>query len=148
MKEMNPLIHTMLFRLTQKIREWQDPLMHAIGLTHGQPRVLRYISLHDGCKQTDIANYYNIKASTVSKIVDDLEKSGFLEKRQAENSRRSASLSLTKEGRTCFEKANAIQIRMQKQMLSGFSEEETEQFRDFIEKVTKNLGEGLDETVI
>lgn len=148
MTEMNPLIHTMLFRLTQKIREWQDPFMHAIGLTHGQPRVLRYISLHDGCKQTDIANYYNIKASTVSKIVDDLEKSGFLEKRQAENSRRSASLSLTEEGRVCFEKANAIQIRMQKQMLSGFSEEETEQFRDFIEKATKNLGEGLDETVI
>lgn len=148
MKGMNPLIHTMLFRLTQQIREWQDPYMQAIGLTHGQPRVLRYVSMHDGCKQADIANYYNIKGSTVSKIVDDLEKSGFLEKRQAENSRRSASLSLTEEGIVCFEKANAIQINMQKQMLSGFSEEEAEQFRNFIAKATKNLEEGLDETIV
>lgn len=144
----NPMIHTMLFRLTQQIREAQDPFMNAIGLTHGQPRVLRYVSLHDGCKQTDIANYYNIKGSTVSKIVDDLERSGFLEKKQAENSRRCACLSLTEKGWDVFEKANAIQMHMQEQMLSGFSEEETGQFRSFIVKATKNLEEGLDETIV
>lgn len=144
----DPMIHTMLFRLTQQIREAQDPFMNAIGLTHGQPRVLRYVSLHDGCKQTDIANYYNIKGSTVSKIVDDLERSGFLEKKQAENSRRCACLSLTKKGWDVFEKANTIQMHMQEQMLSGFSEEETEQFRSFIVKATKNLEEGLDETIV
>ncbi len=145
---MKPLVNTMLFRLTQQIREAQYPFMKELGLTHGQPRVLRYVSQHDGCKQADIANYYNTRASTVSLIVDDLEKSGLLEKKQSAQCRRNVCLSLTEKGRACFEKLNAAQMQLQDEMLEGFSEEENEQFRHFIEQAIENLKEVSHEPVV
>lgn len=144
---MKPLVNTMLFRLTQHIREAQDPVMKTLGLTHGQPRVLRYVSQNEGCMQADVARYYHIKASTVSQIVDDLERNGFLRKRQAENCRRSASLSLTDKGKQCYEKLNTAQLGLQDKMLTGFSEEEKELFRKMIEQATENLKEVCDEAI-
>lgn len=131
----------MLFRLTQQMREAQSPYMQKLGMTHGQPRVLRYVTEHEGCMQADIARYYNIKPSTVSQIVDDLVEKGFLERGTSEECRRRASLSATEAGLQCSRKLNAAHISLQAKMLNGFTDEEEKMFRGFIERATRNLKE-------
>lgn len=142
---MKLLLNTMLFRLTQQMREVQRPFMNQLGMTHGQPRIIRYAAEHPGCMQAEMAKYYHIKPSTVSQIVDDLAAGGFLERCTSEGCRRRASISLTEKGRKCSEELSRMHICLQERMLKGFTAEEEAQFRSFIERATENLKEDEDE---
>ena len=61
-----------------------------LGLTSGQPKVLDYLQDNDGAMQKDIAQGCHIEPSSLSTILNGMEKAGLIERKTpGENRRRS-----------------------------------------------------------
>ena len=75
------------------------PRLEHIGLTRGQPKMLRFLGKNDGCRQKDIADRFYLRAASVSGILDTLEKDGLIERRRNPRSRRETLVFLTELGK-------------------------------------------------
>ena len=80
---MEARLNTLVFRLNQLLQETLRPYADELDLSRGQPRILRYLLNHDGSMQIDIAEYYEIKPSTVSNILDGLSEKGLIKRIEA-----------------------------------------------------------------
>ena len=67
-------------------------------VTPGLFGVLVIIEANPGLKQTELARAAHLDRSTVVSVIDNLERRGLVERRQAENDRRSNALMITTEG--------------------------------------------------
>ncbi len=111
------------------------------NLSLGQPKVLEYISEHDGCAQKDIATNCLIEPASVSSMLSTMEKEGLIHRKANSDNRRSSLVSLTELG---LEKAGYVKKtfeEVEKKALKDFTAEEIQQLLDLLMKVNKNLKE-------
>ena len=116
------------------------PVMGAIGLSPGQPKVLTFLALHGPCLQKELAASCDIEAATVSKLLHSLEELELIERNGRPGDRRAAEITLTPAGRELFENEIAGRIgEINATSLSGFSESERAQFISFLKRMYRNL---------
>lgn len=111
------------------------------NLSLGQPKVLEYISEHEGCAQKDIAINCLIEPASVSSMLSTMEKDGLICRKTNTGNRRSSLVSLTELG---LEKAGYVKNtfeEVEKKALKGFTEEEIHQLLNLLMKVNRNLKE-------
>ena len=60
------------------MRNCTNATARELGLGPGQPRVLSYIAAHGGSTQREIATFFCIDPSAVSRMLDSLERGGFI----------------------------------------------------------------------
>ncbi len=111
------------------------------NLSLGQPKVLEYISEHEGCAQKDIAINCMIEPASVSSMLSTMEKDGLIGRKTNSDNRRSSLVSLTELG---LEKAGYVKNtfeEVEKKALKGFTEEEIHQLLNLLMKVNRNLKE-------
>ena len=109
-----------------------------IGITSGQPKVLDYLVEHNGASQTDIARACGLEASTLTPILDGMEKSGYVERKRVDGDRRTYHIFLTVLG---HEKANqviALFSNIQNELLEGMNEQEQQEFHRLLTIVHDN----------
>ncbi len=75
------------------------------GVGAGHFELLRYVRDHPDARVADLASAFAIGVGTTSKIVDRMEKEGWLERRPNPANRRSSLLSLTPEGESVVSRA-------------------------------------------
>jgi MarR family multiple antibiotic resistance transcriptional regulator len=75
-----------------------DHVKAGTGISSGHFDFLRYVRDHPNPRVADLAAGFAIGVGTTSKIVDRLEREGWLERRPNPANRRSSLLALTKEG--------------------------------------------------
>ena len=131
-------LNVMIFRLNQLLQNIVAPQRELIGISKGQPKVLRYVLAHDGCTQNDIAMAYEVKPATVSKIIDGLAKNAMIVRKEGKD-RRSVSLSVTKLGKETIEKWDKVMDETMHIMTKGFSDEEIKGFYDLLKRASDNL---------
>ena len=110
----------------------------SLGLGPGQPRVLSYIAVHGVSTQREIARFFVIDPSAVSRMLDQLEKNGFLAAVPGRD-RRSRALDLTDKGRAAIEVWDRECARVDAVMLAGFSAEERQQLADLLDRLRANV---------
>ncbi len=137
---MEARLNTLVFRLNQLLQETLRPYADELDLSRGQPRILRYLLNHDGSMQIDIAEYYEIKPSTVSNILDGLSEKGLIKRIEASD-RRSFSVRITDLGKEVILKWNEYLSEAIDKTLKGFNEEEKELFKSFLLRAIDNLKE-------
>ena len=93
------------------------------GLTIGQPKVLEYLSEHDGSNQTEIARGCHIEAASLTSVLNRMEERKLLERRTLNGNRRTYYVFLTPRGREL-----ALRGRQ------AFADLEAEAFRDVPEE--------------
>ena len=111
------------------------------GLNPGNPRVLLYISDHEGCSQKDLAETFFIESCTLSSVLANMEENGFIERKRNKNDRRSYTIYTTSKGQQVLE---IIRSQFEKSIdtaLAGFSVEEAVQLHDYLSRVADNLKE-------
>lgn len=111
----------------------------ANGLFHGQPKVLEYISGHDGCTQIDVCKAWDIDKSTMSGLVTRLLRNGLIQCERDWLDRRRTKLRITEKGRTCWEAMEKDLDRLEENAWAGIGPEEKEAFMQTIRKVCENL---------
>jgi DNA-binding MarR family transcriptional regulator len=128
-------LHSTFHAQKNKIR----PGMIAIGLSPGQPKVLRYLSNRSGCMQKDIASALDIEPATVSQLLGNMEQAGLIKRSSLEERRRAESVSITDKGREYYEKWLKLCSEVEQLSMKGFSEAEKEQFLDYLGRMYHNL---------
>ncbi|MHC1772112.1 MAG: MarR family winged helix-turn-helix transcriptional regulator [Flexilinea sp.] len=115
------------------------PGMADIGLSSGQPKVLDYLSRRDNCMQKDIAAALDIEPATVSQILGNMEQAGLIKRLEPTERRRAESVSLTEKGREYYEKWQLLCKEVEEISLKGFSQNEKEQYLDYLSRMYRNL---------
>ncbi len=136
---MERTFHMLLYRAFHAQRNYLRPCLGQIGLEIGQPKLLTYLANHEPCRQREIANYFEIDSAAVSRMLDSLEKSGFVTRKIDEESRRSNLIGLTDKGRKAQNIWQEHCRDMEKIMLRGFEEEEKERFADYLYRAYQNF---------
>lgn len=93
-------------------------------VTPGLFGVLVVIEANPGLKQTELARASHLDRSTVVSVIDNLERRGLVERRQAENDRRSNALMITSEGAALLKKLKRRVAEHEKRLVEHLSEDE------------------------
>ena len=131
--------YMLVFKAFHAQRQKNRMNMNAFRLSPGQPKVLRYIQNHKDCKLKDIAKECDVESATVSKILDNLEEKGMITKAINPQNKRAYQLNLTIEGQKALEKWDEHCLEIEQISLKGFSEEEKQQFQDYLSRMYTNL---------
>lgn len=115
------------------------PYMDEIGLSPGQPKILNFLSKHGDSMQKEVAKGCDIEPATVSRLLNNMEKHGLIERIQVENNKRAFHIILTEKGNKVQKKVERHRKKIENQELAGFSEEEKEKFREYMCRLYYNM---------
>ncbi len=131
--------HMALVRALQAQKALLKPFRSTLGLTTGQPRVISYLAVMGSATQREIADYLSMDPAQVCRILDALEKNGFVTTSANPADRRTKKTELTEAGQACVLPWDERCHEVDEAMLAGFSATEREQFMDYLERARVNL---------
>lgn len=129
-------------RIARRLRQAVDAEMRLIGLTEATWRPLVYVrSLGDGVRQKDLASAMSIEGPSLVRLLDSLERRGFIERREDENDRRARGIHLTRAGRDLAMRAARIGNGFQTRLLSNVSPADLETCERVLETLEREMEE-------
>ena len=136
----------MLFQVELLKRRRVQDFLRRIGLTpgQGQARILMYLADHTEVSQRELSDECLLDVTTMSRVLDRMEKMGLLVRERDPRCRRAYRVSLTRAGK---EKAAEVKEgfrELEEVMCRGISEEELRVLTHGLKKVGENL-ENADE---
>ena len=135
---MQETMHMLLYRAFHAQRNILRPYMRTLGLGAGQPKLIAYLAEHGPCRQRELADYFEVDPAAISRMVESLEKGGFIAVEADKSNRRRKSLSATDRGREAARAWMAKRAQVEEIMLRGFSPEEREAFSACLTRALKN----------
>lgn len=136
---MERTFHMLLYRAFHAQRNALRPHLGELGLGAGQPKVLGYLIRNGASRQRQLAEYCEIDPAAISRMLDSMQKGGFVTRQASAHNRRCEEVLITDRGREAYETWQGFCREMEAQMLSGFSEQEREQFADYLGRAYRNL---------
>lgn len=114
------------------------------GLTGKQFFILGFVlkqSKKGEITQKDIENFGNVRKSSVSSIISNLEKNGFIVRKPSEKDSRVNIILPTEKAYEIERKINAKKKKVENEIFSCFSEEEIEQCGKLLSELQKKIKE-------
>lgn len=109
------------------------------GVYRGQPPIMDYLTEHGESTQRDIAEALRISPASVAVSVKRMVKAGLLEKTADEHDLRFNKIKITQKGMEANCACREEFDRIDRQMFTGFTEEELGQFSDYLHRIYDNL---------
>lgn len=94
------------------------------GLYRGQPPILEYLKLHNGCSQKQMATALQISPASVAVSIRRMEKSGLLQRENSESDLRRNCVLLTEKGERVLSLAHTELNKLDDRLFSDFTDEE------------------------
>ena len=116
-----------------------NTLLEAIGLYRGQPPVLFALWDQEGLTHTELAERLQNTPATITKMIQRMEKAGFVQRRPDANDQRVSRVYLTEAGRAIQARLQAIWDTMEAETFAGLSDEERLLLRHFLQHIRQNL---------
>ena len=136
---MERTFHMLLYRAFHAQKNYMRPHIGELGLGIGQPKLLSYLASKSPCRQKELAEYFEIDPAAVCRMLDAMEKGGFIRRQTDEGNRRADLVELTEKGTAAYKTWMMYGRSMEERMLKGFSEQEKSQFADYLSKAYRNL---------
>ena len=133
-------IHTLLSRTAHVMRNYLRPHLGKLGLSTGQPKVLRCLDALGPCSQRVLADYCEVDPAAICRMLEGMERDGLLERRPSRTDRRAGEVVLTEKGRETFAAWDSQLEQLEDRMLQGFTGQERAQLADFLERAYRNMG--------
>jgi DNA-binding MarR family transcriptional regulator len=114
-------------------------LLEALGLYRGQPPVLQALWEQQGLTHKEVATRLNIAPATVTKMIQRMEKAGFVLRKPDPEDQRVSRVYLTKAGHDIRGQVQAVWQRMEEETFAGFTQEEHMLLRRFLLQIRENL---------
>jgi DNA-binding MarR family transcriptional regulator len=118
-------------------------LLDKIGLFRGQPRVIDLLVEQNGLTHRELAEKLEVTPATVTKMIQRMEKAGFVQRKPDADDQRVSRVYLTKAGRGVHADLQTFQQQMDSESFRGFSEEEQAVMRGFLLRLRENLTQAL-----
>lgn len=115
--------------------------------TRMQCATLHYLRHHKGedVFQKDLEAAFSISGATVTNILKVMEKEGLITRVPMETDARLKKLQMTEKGMQYDEVARANVIRLEEGMEKNFTEEELTRFREYLDRLTQNIVDLVEE---
>ncbi|MDK2936464.1 MAG: hypothetical protein PWP16_1956 [Eubacteriaceae bacterium] len=130
--------------LSNRIRQYINEVMEKDpDITGIQGWIIGYISRHQNSQdvfQRDIEKEFNVRRSTVSGILNTMEKKGLIIRQTVDFDARLKKITLTSKAVTCNQMILDKLQEVESQLKKGLSDEEIKQFFTTLEKINKNIG--------
>jgi DNA-binding MarR family transcriptional regulator len=117
-------------------------LLDGLGLYKGQPSMLRALWAQDGITQSELTDRLQRCPSTITKMVQRMEKAGFVARKPDPGDERLSRVYLTDAGRDIQSQVEEIWCAFEEEAFAGLSEEELDVFRDLLVRVWRNMESG------
>jgi DNA-binding MarR family transcriptional regulator len=117
----------------------QDRALSPVGLTSRQALILLSCDLGEAATAAELAELYGLEVSSITRLVDRLERKRLIERTRSREDRRKTMLTLTLRGKSALERAVRIATPIALAMWKGVSEKERKTLAAIVNKILKNL---------
>jgi DNA-binding MarR family transcriptional regulator len=114
-------------------------LLRPLGLYAGQELLLLQLREYDGCSQQDLVAALGLDHSTVTKMLQRLERSGMVARERSAADRRATLVRLTPEGRRLCGQVEDIWAQLEEATVGGLSRRQRQQLRQLLALVEGGL---------
>jgi DNA-binding MarR family transcriptional regulator len=114
-------------------------LLEALGLYRGQPSVLQALWEQEGLMHTDLARRLQVQPATITKMLQRMEKAGFVERRPDPDDQRVSRVYLTEAGQAVRADVQQVWRQLEEEAFAGFTLEERVLLRRFFLQIRENL---------
>jgi len=135
------LLGHLLMRVCRMRSKTADQFMEQSQVFRGQGMMLMFISDHDGLTHSEVAEKLNISPAAATKVIKRLEEQGFLQRMSDEKDERLSRVFIQDKGRALVGGLHAIFMKFNEQTFQDFSEEEMDQFEEYLVRILYNLQE-------
>ena len=133
-------IHTLFSRTAKAQQNYLRPYLRILGQSTDQTKILRSLTAAGPCSQRELADLCDVDPSAICRMLDCMERDGFLTRSPSKTDRRAGLVELTDKGRTAFETWEHQCMVLENQMLRDFSPKERAQLADFLARAYRNVG--------
>lgn len=119
-------------------RSW-EARVEPLGLYRGQPRLLRALWREEGQSLGELAEILSVQPATVTKMVQRLEKNGFVLRKTDSEDQRIIRLYLTDKGKNVRNDVEAVTKTVRAKAYRGLSSEELVILKRLLLQVRQNL---------
>jgi MarR family transcriptional regulator, organic hydroperoxide resistance regulator len=141
----SPSIGYTIVQLCRTHRAAVGSRLATLGLHPGQEVILMQLWREDGQSQKQLAQRMRVQPPTVTKMLQRLETSGIVERRESTTDARSVRAFLTQRGRDLEPQVQAIWTDMDHRTTANIPSAELEAFEVTLGKIIANLREGQTE---
>lgn len=110
-----------------------------VTLMHGWIMRYLYENREKEIYQKDIEKHFSIGRSTVTSIIQLMEKKGFIERQAVQSDARLKKVLLTEKGEKTHEMIEALIIQLNQNMMEGIEPEELQTFLEVLSKIRQNI---------
>lgn len=125
-----------------------DKMVQPYGISAGQAPLVMLLATKDGRTQKELAYHLGVKPSSLTTMINRMEKTGLVERRRNETDNRAVNVFLTPKGRRASRKMQAIVRFINERNLAGFREEEKILLLRFMEQMMQNMLNQRDELML
>lgn len=116
-----------------------DQALKPYAITHEQWAVIHFLHLEDGVTQRHLAERSKKDQPNITRILDLVEKKGFVQRVKKKEDRRSYLIFLTKEGKQLYKTLLPIVNQIFEKAMKDFSTEEEQLLRNLLYRINENL---------
>jgi len=114
-------------------------LLETLGLYRGQPSMLRALWEKEGLTHGELAAHLHVQPATVTKMIQRMEKTGFVERGPDPKDQRVSHVYLTDAGRAIQTEVKQVWRVLEDETLDGFTLEECALLRRLLLQIRENL---------
>ncbi|MHA2296411.1 MAG: MarR family winged helix-turn-helix transcriptional regulator [Candidatus Hodarchaeales archaeon] len=136
-----PEVFDLVNKVTKKLDRFQRLVIRETGLTPPQYNVLSVLKESDGFQLSHLASACYSSRSTMTSLVDTLEKKGLVRREPNPKDRRSILVYLTEKGKTLKQAVPSLDLIFGS-CCSGLEHDELQQLSHLLKKLEKTLNFG------
>lgn len=114
-------------------------IRHDITINKAQGRIMFVLWQHDGIPIADLSRETSLGKSTLTSMLDRLEKAGFIYRKPSTEDRRQILIFRTQKDRSFQKKYVRLSEEMSELYYRGFNDSEIDQFESFLRCILLNL---------
>jgi len=128
-----------LERATHAVALWIERTFADLGLTQADAHVLAYLAAHAPCSINDLHHSFGHKRSTLTSLLDRLERRGWIRRAAHPTSRRLVQVELTDSGGPVAERVSAAVHDLEQRLLARVGQQDAEAFSQVIHVLEEEL---------
>lgn len=133
------LIGGQLVRAEKAHERYGSERLKQLGLYIGQEMLLLTLQQEDGMTQSQLASKQDVDLSTITKVVQRMERAGLVERRADLDDARISRVYLTERGRSLCEPAWHMWLALEKRLTQGLTEPEQVLLHRLLATIATNL---------
>lgn len=130
-----------LMALSHAFHRLGDENLSRHGISFSQLKVLSHAARcrKDGVLQRDLEKVLGTRRSSVTSLLQNMEKNGLIRRLESASDARQKRIFLTPAGAACDEELRRYIESLDDEMMAGFDDHEKELLKDFLARMAQNL---------